>query len=46
MPTNQGIYNPANMNQLFQDPMANMAMNYGAGLAGQGKEYVAQNVLI
>lgn len=40
----QGLYNPANMNQLFQDPMANMAMNYGAGLAGQGKDYVAQNV--
>ena len=29
---------------LFNDPMANMAVKYGANLADQGKEYVAQNV--
>lgn len=37
-----GIYNPAD--QLFNDPMANMAVKYGSSLAGQGKEYVTQNV--
>lgn len=44
MPQQQGIYNPADMNQLFNDPMAKMAVNYGSSLAGQGKEYVTQNV--
>ena len=28
----------------MQDPMANMAMQYGQSLAGQGKEYVNKNV--
>lgn len=37
-----GIYNPAA--QLFNDPMANMAVKYGSSLADQGKEYVTQNV--
>lgn len=36
-----GIYNPAEM---FNDPMASMAVKYGSSLAGQGKDYVAQNV--
>jgi len=39
-----GIYNPASVNQLFNDPMASMAVQYGSSLAGQGKDYVAQNV--
>jgi hypothetical protein len=30
--------------QFMQDPMANMAMQYGQSLAGQGKEYVHKNV--
>lgn len=38
-----GIYNPAA--QLFNDPMANMAVKYGSTLADQGKEYVTQNVI-
>lgn len=37
-----GLYNPAA--QLFNDPMANMAVKYGSTLADQGKEYVTQNV--
>ncbi len=43
-PQQQGIYNPASVNQLFNDPMASMAVQYGSSLAGQGKDYVAQNV--
>lgn len=30
--------------QIFNDPMANMAMQYGTSLAGQGKEMVNKNV--
>jgi len=30
--------------QIFQDPMANMAMQYGTSLAGQGKDMVNKNV--
>ncbi|KAL8613751.1 hypothetical protein ACOMHN_029608 [Nucella lapillus] len=30
--------------QLFQDPMANMAMQYGTTLADQGKDYVHKNL--
>jgi hypothetical protein len=30
--------------QLLSDPVANMAMQYGHSLAGQGKEYVNQNI--
>lgn len=40
-PVQNGIYNP---NQIFNDPMASMAMKYGSSLADQGKEYVTQNV--
>ncbi|WAR20100.1 YIF1B-like protein [Mya arenaria] len=29
--------------QMFQDPMANMAMQYGTSLAGQGKDIVNKN---
>jgi hypothetical protein len=29
---------------LFSDPVANMAMKYGSSLADQGKDYVTQNV--
>jgi hypothetical protein len=46
-PINQ-FYNPLqpDMNNLFNDPVASMAVKYGSSLAGQGKEYVAQNVCI
>ena len=30
--------------QYLNDPMANMAMQYGTSLAGQGKEMVHKNV--
>jgi len=30
--------------QIFNDPMANMAMQYGSSLAGQGKDIVSKNV--
>lgn len=30
--------------QFMNDPMANMAMQYGTSLAGQGTEYVHKNV--
>ncbi|XP_013415404.1 protein YIF1B-A [Lingula anatina] len=30
--------------QLFQDPMAGMAMQYGTSLAGQGKDLVQKNI--
>ena len=43
----QGVfYNPlqTNVNNLFSDPVASMAVKYGSSLADQGKEYVAQNV--
>ena len=40
----QPFFNPLQPNNLFNDPMANMAVKYGANLADQGKEYVAQNV--
>lgn len=30
--------------QLLSDPMANMAVQYGQTLAGQGTEYVHKNV--
>ena len=30
--------------QIFNDPMANMAMQYGTSLAGQGKDIVNKNV--
>ena len=44
-PINQ-FYTPLqpDMNNLFNDPVASMAVKYGSSLAGQGKEYVAQNV--
>ena len=32
--------------QILNDPMANMAMSYGHNLAGQGREYVQQNVSV
>ena len=38
------LYNPAA--QIFNDPMANMAVKYGSSLADQGQEYVAQNVIL
>lgn len=38
------LYNPADVNRLFNDPMANMAVKYGSNFAVQGKDYVAQNV--
>jgi hypothetical protein len=34
-------FNPA---QLANDPMANMAFQYGTSLASQGKDYVDKNV--
>jgi hypothetical protein len=39
-------FNPLqnNVNQIFNDPMASMAVKYGSSLADQGKDYVAQNV--
>lgn len=42
----QTFFNPMqpDMNNLFSDPMASMAVKYGSSLAGQGKEYVTQNV--
>jgi hypothetical protein len=40
----QPFFNPLQQANLFNDPMANMAVKYGANLADQGKEYVAQNV--
>jgi hypothetical protein len=40
----QPFFNPMQQANLFNDPMANMAVKYGANLADQGKEYVAQNV--
>lgn len=30
--------------QIFNDPMASMAMHYGTSLAGQGKDIVSKNV--
>jgi hypothetical protein len=33
-----------NMNNIFSDPMAGMALKYSSNLADQGKEYVAKNV--
>lgn len=30
--------------QVLNDPMANMAVQYGQSLAGQGKEYMKENV--
>ena len=30
--------------QIFQDPMANMAVQYGGTIASQGKDYVNKNV--
>lgn len=30
--------------QILNDPMANMAMQYGSSLADQGKDYVNKNV--
>ena len=40
MPT---MFNPAN--QFLNDPMANMAAQFGQGLVVQGKDYVTQNVI-
>ena len=40
----QPFFNPLQQNNLFNDPVASMAVKYGANLADQGKEYVAQNV--
>ena len=46
----QGVYQPpASQNQFpgqqfLQDPMANMAMQYGETIANQGKDYVHKNV--
>jgi hypothetical protein len=38
------FFNPLQPNNLFSDPVASMAVKYGANLADQGKDYVAQNV--
>ncbi|KAK3599152.1 hypothetical protein CHS0354_040986 [Potamilus streckersoni] len=49
-PTSQGYshgpYGSPQMpgQQFLSDPMANMAMQYGSSLAGQGKEYVNKNL--
>jgi hypothetical protein len=37
-------YSPFNPSQLANDPMANMAFQYGTSLASQGKDYVDKNV--
>ena len=31
---------------IMSDPMANMAMNYGQNLAGQGRDMVQKNVSV
>lgn len=36
------FFNP--QNNLFNDPVASMAVKYGSTLADQGKEFVSQNV--
>ncbi|XP_071162495.1 protein YIF1B-like isoform X1 [Mytilus edulis] len=48
-PPGQGNYDPnafAGMpgSQILNDPMANMAMQYGSSLADQGKDYVNKNL--
>ncbi|XP_074662243.1 protein YIF1B-B-like isoform X3 [Tubulanus polymorphus] len=46
MPPGQqyGQQQPYPGQQIFNDPMANMAMQYGTSLADQGKEYVHKNL--
>lgn len=41
-PGPQMFFNP--QANIFSDPVASMAVQYGSTLAGQGKEFVAQNV--
>ena len=41
-PTGYSVFNPT---QLSNDPMANMAFQYGTSLASQGKDYVDKNVI-
>ncbi|XP_028396071.1 protein YIF1B-A-like [Dendronephthya gigantea] len=40
-PTGYSVFNPT---QLSNDPMANMAFQYGTSLASQGKDYVDKNL--
>jgi hypothetical protein len=45
-PSNHAIFNPLqhNVENLMNNPMASMAVNYGSNLADQGKDYVSKNV--
>ncbi|CAF1084082.1 unnamed protein product [Brachionus calyciflorus] len=38
------FFNPLQAQNLFNDPVASMAVKYGSNLADQGKEFVQQNV--
>ena len=40
----QGYYQQPQMPTVFSDPMANMAVQYGHTLAGQGTQIINQNV--